>query len=86
MVSIVICSRKVNGKLTKCLDSIECQTYKDYEVIIETEGSIQEARKRGIAKAKGGYICLVDDDQILAPYLLSDCLAFCKRYDGVTCT
>ena len=86
MVSVVICTRNYDMKLVKCLESIYQQTYLDIQVIIETEGSIVEARKRGIAKALGEYICLVDSDQILPHKLLEHCVELCKTYDGVTWT
>jgi glycosyltransferase involved in cell wall biosynthesis len=71
-------------KLVECLESIYQQTYLGIQVIIETEGSIVEARKRGIAKALGEYICLVDSDQVLPPNVIEDCVDICKIYDGVT--
>lgn len=89
MISIVIVTRDLKDpKLEKCLTSIKLQTFHNYEVIIETEGSIQEARRRGINKAKGEWICLVDSDQWLLPDLLVACFTKCKVYDldGITWT
>ena len=64
------------------------QTNKDFEVILKTEGTIQEARKAGIAEARGEWICLVDSDQWLMPDLLDYCLSLCQEgnYDGCTWT
>ena len=89
MISILIVARNLKEpKMVKCLESIKAQTYKDYELIIEDEGTIQEARKRGIAKSKGDWICLIDSDQVASPELLKRCQSFCEmsNYDGVTWT
>jgi glycosyltransferase involved in cell wall biosynthesis len=89
MISIIIVARNLKDpKLADCLESISMQTHKDYEVIIETEGTIQEARKEAIKRAKGEWICLVDSDQWLMPDLLDYCISLCEEgeYDGVTWT
>lgn len=70
-----------------CVHSIGEQTYTNIQLLLETEGSIREARERGIAAAQGEYICLVDSDQILPPDVLKGCVELCEKgYDGVTWT
>lgn len=52
--------------LPQCLQSVESQTYKDYEVIIvDTETDLPTARNKGIEKAKGEYILPLDVDDCL---------------------
>jgi glycosyltransferase involved in cell wall biosynthesis len=88
MVSIIICVRDLQDlKLQKCLKSLYLQTYKHIEIILESEGSIVEARQRGIRKAKGEYICLVDADQVLPCCIIKKCVKLCENgWDGVTWT
>ena len=59
--SIVIPAKRDSEIIKKCLDSIEKHT-KDYEVIIEENGTYSEAVNNGLKKAKGDYIILLHDD------------------------
>jgi glycosyltransferase involved in cell wall biosynthesis len=87
VVSIVIVAREYDLKLARCMKSISEQTYQDIQILLEMKGSIVEARQRGIAKAQGEYICLVDSDQILPPQLLMHCVSLAATgFDGVTWT
>ena len=72
MVSIII---PVWGEykkyLDECLESIKAQTYKDYEVIvIDDETDLAKARNKGIRKAKGDWIVILDVDNKLTPKYL----------------
>ena len=42
--SIIVCSYNSAKTLSNCLQSIECQTYKDYEVIFIDDGKIQSIK------------------------------------------
>jgi glycosyltransferase involved in cell wall biosynthesis len=68
--SIIIPSRKGNN-LTPILDSLKEHT-NDYEVIVETEGGFAEAINNGVKKAKGEYIVLIHDDNIVCPGWLDE--------------
>jgi GT2 family glycosyltransferase len=71
LISIVIPSRV--GEKIESLDSIEGQTYKNYEVIVQYDEKKQGAaatRNKGALKAKGKYIFFCDNDVNLSP----DCL------------
>lgn len=71
LISIIIPSR-IDEEI-ESLESIENQTYKNYEVIIEIDEKKEGAavvRNRGAEKAKGKYIFFCDNDVKLVP----DCL------------
>lgn len=48
--------------LKRCLESIEKQTFKDYEVVITQEGRSAENTNRGIDKARGEIIKILHMD------------------------
>jgi len=57
--------------LPECLESIEKQTYKDYEIIVvDTETDLPTARNVGIRKAKGDWILCLDVDDMIEPTFL----------------
>lgn len=90
--SVIIPTYNSEGYVTKAIDSVIAQTFKDFEVILIDDGSIDNtvdviekrikglvnfkiislkqnagvanARNIGISKAKGKYICFLDDDDI----------------------
>ena len=69
MVSIITCYWGEYKKyLDECLESIKAQTYKDCEVIvIDDETDLAKARNKGIRKAKGDWIVILDVDNKLTP-------------------
>ena len=52
--------------LTRCLKSIEQQTFTDYEIIITKKGRMAENTNAGILKATGGIIKILYMDDYLA--------------------
>ena len=52
--------------LTRCLESIEKQTFTDYEIIITKRGRMAENTNDGILKAKGEIIKILYMDDYLA--------------------
>ena len=59
--------------LTRCLESIEKQTFKDYEVILTKAGSMPVNTNRAIQCAKGELIkVLYMDDWLNTPYYLAE--------------
>lgn len=59
--------------LTRCLESIESQTFKDYEVILEKVGSMPVTSNRVINDAKGEFIkVLYMDDWLAHPNVLAE--------------
>lgn len=77
MISIVIpyYSKMVNAEyfLKRCIDSIMCQTYKDYEIILTEYGIATANTNAGIKRAKGELIKILHQDDYLAhPNALQD--------------
>lgn len=65
-LSVIITAKDKNDpKLKDLLYSIEQQTFKDYEVIIVTEGDSESAKAIGIKKAKGEIVCILASDNYL---------------------
>jgi len=59
MISIAIPVHDMEDKdyfLKRCLDSIEIQTYKDYEIVITEDGTMAENTNSAIKKSKGDII------------------------------
>lgn len=88
-LSVVIASYNHQDYIARTLESLEHQTFQDFEIIMIDDGSsdntveaakncksrvviftqqnkgVVAARNRGIALAKGEYICFVDSDDIV---------------------
>jgi len=74
-ISIVIPTAEVEGKkfLQRCLNSIESQTYKNYEIIVTEEGKVGHNINAGIKKATGDIIkILCHDDYLNGPLSLEE--------------
>ena len=96
-ISIVVPAFNVEKYIRKCLESIVSQTYKNIEIIIVNDGSVDRtgdiceefkrndsriivihqvnkgvvcARKEGIRRAQGKYICFVDGDDWIERQML----------------
>ncbi len=71
--SIIIPTLNRPGSLAKCLESINNQTEKDYEVIlVSEEGALSKLRNDGAKRAKGDYFIFIDDDVITTPDWLKE--------------
>lgn len=65
-LSVIITAKDINDlKLKDLLYSIEQQTFKNYEVIVVTEGDSESAKAIGIKKAKGEIVCILASDNFL---------------------
>lgn len=65
-LSVIVTAKNRNDpKLKDLLYSIKQQTYKNYEVIIVTEGDSESAKAIGIKKAKGEILCILASDNFL---------------------
>lgn len=66
-ISIIIPTANVEGKkyLQRCLDSIEIQNYKNYQVIVTEEGKVGYNINQGIKRARGDIIKILCHDDYL---------------------
>lgn len=101
LVSIIIPTFNAEKYLEKTLGGIKRQTYKNIEVLVIDQGSLDKtktvARKYGsrflldlngeraahvnlgVRKAKGKYCYRVDDDFVLEPEIVSQCVEKCEN-------
>ena len=80
-ISIVIPTSDSEGKkfLPRCLESIEIQTYKNYEVIVTKEGKVAHNLNCGIKRATGDIIkVLCDDDYLNGQFALEEIVSAWK--------
>src|SRR3990167_9776749 len=86
--SIIICSYKRPASLRACLQSIEEQNFRDYEIILcEEEGQLVELKDKGWRKSSGEILIWIDDDIVVQAGWLSNIVTiFDTRPDiiGVT--
>jgi len=82
LISVVIPTIKDREKMLKrAVDSIKRQTYKNYEIIIVSEGdNANIARNIGIKKAKGQYIAFLDDDDEWLPTKLEEQIKYIGKF------
>ncbi len=82
--SVIIPSLNRPGSLAKCLESLDKQTFKDYETIIVTEeGPLAKIRNLGASRASGRYLVFIDDDVRLGPQWLGEVVEGFKRTNDV---
>jgi glycosyltransferase involved in cell wall biosynthesis len=81
-LSVIITAKDKNDqKLKELLYSIEQQTFKDYEVIIVTEGDSESAKAIGIKQAKGEIVCILASDNFLQySYFFDRAIGFLNKY------
>ena len=65
MISVIIPVYNSEQYLTKCLESIVRQTYRDFECIIVDNGGISSARNFGIRHSRSEFVYLADSDDEL---------------------
>lgn len=71
-ISVLVPTKDRPEDLKKMLESLEKQTYKDFEVIVdETEGMVA-SENSGLNKAKGEIFIRTDDDVIVPPQWLEE--------------
>jgi len=70
--------------LPQCLQSIQEQTYRNFEVVISNIPNLSAARNDGIRRAKGKYILPLDVDDILEKTYLEKVVYELDHYDIVT--
>lgn len=68
-ISIAVPIHNMQNKnffLKRCLDSVERQTFKDYEIVVTEEGKMAENTNAAIKKSKGELIKILYMDDFLA--------------------
>lgn len=84
MISVIIPYKEDRGWLDKAIESVEKQTYKDYEIILsQSDNRVGYNLNRGIEKARGGFIKYLCDDDLLTPNSLQDSLNGMMGYDFI---
>lgn len=107
LVSIIIPTFNAERYLEKTLAGIRGQTYKNIEIIVIDQGSIDKTKEvakkyhcrffldlngerashvnLGVKKARGKYCYRVDDDFILEPKIVAQCVERCEsdNLDGI---
>lgn len=84
MISVIIPYKEDRGWLDKAIESVETQTYKNYEIILsQSDNRVGYNLNRGIEKAKGDYIKYLCDDDLLTPNSLMDSLKGIKYFDFI---
>ena len=73
MISVIIPYNKDRGYLSRCIDSIKAQTYKDFEIIESfADAGVSYNFNRGLERARGEFIKLVGEDDWLPATSLAD--------------
>ncbi len=82
-LSIIITAKDTNDqKLKDLLCSIQQQTFKNYEVIVETKGDSESAKGMALKKAKGNIVCILASDNYLQnKNFIKLCINFFKNKD-----
>ena len=74
MVSVVIAHKEDRGFLDEAIESVENQTYQDFEIILQKGDHLRGKNVNdGVMRARGKFIKLLDDDDTLTPESL-ECL------------
>ena len=103
-VTIVIPTYNGSKTIGNCLESIKNQTYKNTEIILVDNNSLDNTKKIakkytkyvynkgpersvqrnfGAKKGKGEYVFFIDQDMILKPNVISQCINAAKKYRAV---
>ena len=79
MVTIIIPLNKDRGFLNKAIESVENQTYKDIQLIIEqSPNTVGYNLNKGLNAVKGDFWCFLCDDDTLPPDSIESRLEFIK--------
>ncbi|KKM70714.1 hypothetical protein LCGC14_1437900 [marine sediment metagenome] len=66
MISVIVPYKEDRGHLKQCIDSINAQTYRDFELIeSQSDGTLPQNFNWGLRQAKGEFIKMVQDDDWL---------------------
>ena len=73
MISVIIAYNQDRGFLNEAIASAESQTFDDYEIIVH-QGNVNFSTNlnNALKKAKGDYVKLLNEDDLLLPNCLED--------------
>lgn len=84
MISIIIPYNEDRGFLAEAVASAEAQTFKDFEIIKQFgKFNVSKNLNDGIRKAKGEYIKILAEDDLLLPNCLEDLHKGIQGYDFI---
>ena len=79
-VSVIIPYKEDRGWLDQAIKSVENQDYKNIELVLsQGDGSVGQNFNKGLIKAKGKYIKILAEDDILPRDCVSNCLKGFKK-------
>lgn len=83
-ISIIIAYNLDRGFLNEAINSTKAQTFKDYEVIIyRGNANFSTNLNNALQKAKGEYVKLLNEDDLLLPNCLADLYEGIQEFDFV---
>lgn len=84
-VSVIIPTTRDSKTLERTLESLRRQTYRNIEVLtVDKRKERTQQLNIGISEATGKYLYRVDDDFLLEPTVIEECVALCEQgYDAV---
>lgn len=69
--SVIIPTLGRSKSYDECKESLYQQTEQDYEIVkVTEEGPLAEIRNLGAKRARGQYLCFIDDDVVCSPHWL----------------
>lgn len=89
LVSCIVLVSRTGRYVDECLESVDDQTYPHVEkVVIENRDkhlTIGQGWNQGIRQAKGEYVAVLGDDDILHPDYFKELMAVRNGYDRLVC-
>lgn len=84
--SVVVPTLGRSKSYDECKESLYSQTNQDFEIIkVTEEGPLAKIRNLGAKRARGQYLCFIDDDVVCSPNWLEALSgAFSRGYSGVS--
>ena len=84
--SVIIPTLGRSSSYEDCKESLHKQTNQDFEIVkVTEEGSLAAIRNLGARRARGQYLCFIDDDVVCSPNWLEALQrSFGKGYSGVS--
>jgi len=84
MVSVIIPYNKDRGYLLDAVKSVNDQTYKDWELIIQSgPGTLGQNANKGLRQARGEFIKVLAEDDLLTRNCLEILIEGIKGYDFI---